>query len=126
MFAFCVAGCADAPPSPGAHTREYWQARIARVHPGMKRADVEELLPVLSTPEEKKLPKGFPDGHADIYAVDPDWRVEVPYDFTGFVQDGRKNPYGVMHLYDNRVIGPIKLIHKHTVIDWKAHGEVPP
>ena len=123
LLAFCVAGCADVPRSTGAHTREYWQARIARVHQGMKRSDVEKLLPVRSQSEEKRLPKGSPDGRAVIYAIDPEWCVEVPYDFNGFVQDERKNPYGVMHLYDNRVIGAITLIHKHTVIDWKTYGD---
>jgi hypothetical protein len=108
---------AGAPPATAPHRKEYWLDRIARVHPGMQRSQVEKLLPVHSSEQEKPISHG----HASFYAVDSEWSVEVPYDFNGFVEDERKNPYGVMHLYKNRVIGPAKLIHTHTEINWTLY-----
>ena len=83
----------------------------------MKRSIVEQILSVHSSPQEDEA---VPNGRYSFYAVDSEWMVKVPYDFHGFVEDPKKNPHQLMHLYDNRVIGPIKLVHQHTDIDWTS------
>jgi hypothetical protein len=104
---------ANDPLSQAAHTKAYWQKRVARVHQGIKRERVEKLLPQHSPDKMTAVPHG----HASTYAVDLEWSVTVPYDFHGFIADERKNPHLLMHLYENRVIGPVKLIHRHTDIN---------
>ena len=97
------------------HSEAFWRERIARVHRGMKRSTVEKLLPLHSSPVETEA---VPGGRYSLYALDSEWMVKVPYNFHGFIEDPKKNPRQLMHLYDNQVIGPIKLIHQHTEIDW--------
>ena len=79
----------------------------------MKRAKVEKILPVHS--EDHERTEGT--GHLSVYAVDPEWVVDVPYDFHGFDPDPKRNPNLLLHLYDNRVAGRIRLVHQHTNID---------
>lgn len=121
VILICESAWASASPSSDSHDKAYWLDRITHVHLGMKRSDVEKWLPVHSNSKEKRVSHG----HSDTYAVDSEWSVQVPYDFNGYIEDERKNPYGVMHLYNNRIIGPIKLIHKHTIIDWTSYPPTP-
>lgn len=81
----------------------------------MKRSAVEKILPVHSSPQEDEVVRR---GHYSFYAVDSEWMVKVPYDFHGFVEDPKKNPHQLMHLYCNRVVGQVKLVHQYTDVNW--------
>ncbi len=98
------------------HSESYWRARIVRIHRGLKRAKVEKILPVHSEDQERTEGSGY----LSVYAVDSEWVVEVPYDSNGLDLDPKRNPNLLLHLYDNRVAGRIRLVHQHTDVDWKV------
>ena len=98
--------------------RAIWEQRIQKVHVGMRRAEVEKLLPQYVAPITKStvfLPYG--DGMTLIhgssqvvsYYVSPGWRVWVPYDYTGVPRDAAGRVTDVLTSPDNRVIGAVTL-----------------
>ncbi len=110
---FALGQALEASPftAPKPHGKTFWRARISRVRCGMKRSVVEKILPVHSSPRENE---SVPGGRYSFYAVDSEWMVKVPYNFHGFIEDSKKNPCGLMHLYENQIVGPIKLIYHNT------------
>src|SRR5262245_48929295 len=114
VIVLSLAGCVSNDPAHPPHSEAYWHQQIAKVHRGMSREEVEKLLPARSEDEERLVP----GGRSSEYAVDSAWRVEVPYDSHGFVADEKKNPHFLRNMPRNRVIGDIKLIRRHTKIDW--------
>lgn len=98
--------------------RALWERAIQKVHAGMRRAEVEKLLPPYVAPAAK-APGILPYSSTVInaqggsqtvaYFVSPGWRVSVPYDYTGIPQDAK----GVSDYRgpDNRVVGDVTLLY---------------
>jgi hypothetical protein len=120
LGAIAWTGCATNDPAHPPHSEAYWRQRIAQVHRGMSREEVEKFLPVRSEEVERSVPNGL----SSEYAVDSEWRVEVPYDGHGFPGfDEKKNPHLLRHVWAHQMIGDIKLTRRHTKIDWKTHPD---
>jgi hypothetical protein len=77
----------------GAAEEQQWISLLkAQIRPGLRRSDVEKLLP-------HRQPGAQPAA-STWYAQDPDTLIEVPYDETGGAWTG-----------ENRVNGPILIRH---------------
>jgi len=65
--------------------RSEWQTRIEQIHVGMKRGDVERILPPCCWSPHHSIFSGGAQGVT--YWVDPHWKVSILYDYTGIPRD---------------------------------------
>ena len=89
---------------------KFWQERVAQVHVGMRREEVERILPPYDPPEGgSTVRSGFTSEEQGIsYAVAPPYTVFVSYDYTGVPRDAQGK---ILERYspDNRLLRPVKL-----------------
>jgi hypothetical protein len=122
-------------PEPDHLERANWEARVQRVQQGMRRAEVERLLPpYMAIAGEGLLPYSgqsalLTGGSQTIsYYVSPGWRVSIPYDYTGITSGKAEGP-DRYNSPDNRVIGPATLsylleIHRLTFDAKNLHAGI--
>ena len=90
----------------------------------MSRAHVEGILghsfaaDTDAPPELARRPGG---GHTALYLLDSAWCAAITFDWHGYNPDERRNPYGVLHLYEHRVIAPPNLLARDAVLDARLH-----
>lgn len=83
---------------------EFWMARVAGTHVGMKRGEVERILPPKDPPRG-----GFTDTAQGLtYTVAPGYTVIVHYDYAGSPRDAHGK---LLDRYspDNRLLAPVRL-----------------
>lgn len=107
---------------PDPSERAKWEAQIKQVHVGMRRAEVERLLPPYRAPNSdgtefallpySGLTAGIQGGSQSIqYYVSTGWLVGIAYDYTGIPRDAA----GTATKYespDNRVLAPATLTYR--------------
>jgi hypothetical protein len=95
--------------APQAFPKDFWERQIAKVHLGMKREDVELFLPLRSA----EIDHWHNASYTVIYALDETWSVALDYDFSGY--SPVNNPYGVLHLFDDKLLKTPRLFrHKNS------------
>jgi len=79
----------EAPPErePDTNTAAYWKGRIAQLRPGMSRKEVEEILPWYDTGGGRGE-SGTGSGVVLVYAVSPDWSVQIGLLFDEGLAEG--------------------------------------
>ncbi len=87
-----------------------WEMLARLVKPGMRRADVEKILPPFN---DRKfmcyvITNGSGGAQCVFYWVDPDWRVSIFYDRTGVQRDAAGNSLSDSSP-DNRVLDEVKV-----------------
>ena len=83
LASVCVS-CSRTPPQSGIDSdAAFWQTRASQVHEGMRRVDVERLLPPRSGIDQD----GMGGSHSLLYALDSHWMVCICYDHTGVPRD---------------------------------------
>ena len=83
---------------------EFWMERVASIAVGMRRGEIERILPPISDPSA-----GFNDTSQGItYTVAPGYTVLVHYDYAGSPRDAQGK---LLDRYspDNRLIAPLRL-----------------
>ena len=97
------------------HTTEqaYWQRRASKVHPGMRRAEVERLLPSYQPPksapsfvggEAAKDRSG--DSETEWYCLSPFFSVSIRYDYTDADHSPWRSP-------NQRALSGAIITHRH-------------
>jgi hypothetical protein len=69
-----------------AQAESYWREKIAAVKPGMKKEDVEVMLPPFAA-QPDKLIGGSGSSHTETYRLDYHWMVTIAYLNKGEVMD---------------------------------------
>ena len=87
----------------------HWRALLSRVHVGMSRARVEQLL--------GHAEAGEAEGHTALYLLDAHWCAAIPFDWHGYDPDERRNPDGLLHLYAHCVTARPRLLARTTALD---------
>jgi len=72
----------EEPPKP---MGEVWKERAEQIEPGMKRAEVETLLPPAQGGPIKRSVQA--DSQILTYWLDNEWKVAIEYDFSGLPED---------------------------------------
>lgn len=84
---------------------KFWMERVAQIHAGMRREEVERILP----PQVPPQGGGFTDTSQGItYTVAPGYTVYVQYDYTGVPRDANGKTLGY-YSPDNILLAPVKL-----------------
>ncbi|HLK57931.1 MAG TPA: hypothetical protein VKU00_15295 [Chthonomonadaceae bacterium] len=88
-----------------------WGEKIAQVKPGMRRSEVEKLLPR----SRSMVYETFIQGGSQVvaYWLDPHWKVRIAYDYTGIPRnaEGKALSY---ESADNRVLNTPTLIQEEA------------
>ncbi len=89
---------------------KYWAERAQQIHVGMRREDVERILPPYVPPEGGYTAKtGFTSSSQGVtYTVAPGYTVIVFYDYTGIPRDA-DDQASQHYSPDNRVLEPVKI-----------------
>jgi len=87
------------------HEESYWQQKLALVHKGMRREDVERILPPYTEPRISATSGGM---YGLGYLLDEHWRVAMTYDVTGLRGKTETNRFAENCLFDVPKIGRIR------------------
>jgi len=92
---------------------KFWEERAAQVQVGMRREEVERILPHYVPPGggagEFALISGGAQGVT--YNISPDYKVILFYDFTGIPRNATGQQF---RSQDNRLLAPVKLMPTWT------------
>lgn len=102
--------------------RAFWEARFNQVRIGMRRAEVERLLPLYVAPpnEAETSPYNIYSvnmaggGQSILYYVSPGWQVTIFHDYTGVPRDAAGNATDPKSP-ENRVIELGKLEYRPAI-----------
>jgi hypothetical protein len=61
----------------------YWRSMVSQVSVGMKRSDVEQLLP----PKISGIEIGTGSRQMETYCLDKTWQISITYDHAGVPRD---------------------------------------
>jgi len=101
-----------------------WEARAREVRVGMRRADVERLLPAYWRPPEDGedsrrfmlITMGTGGGQGVRYHVSENVEASVSYDYTGVPRDA--NGTATNHSSpENRVTAPVQIVRSKLLFD---------
>jgi hypothetical protein len=99
-----------------------WQNQVKKISLGMKQLIVHQYLPPRSSGDDQYAQDG--SSYTETYALDDNWSVSIKFDRSGFTENN--NPYGVLHMYNDKVIALPKLIKKHNHIDPRPFPPITP
>ena len=85
----------------------HWREQVALVHVGMRRDEVEKLLPPFTEPE---INSANGNGYSLSYWVDKHWMVAMWYDMTGYKGKTATNTFA-----ENRIV----------ILSEPKRGEIP-
>lgn len=91
-----------------------WPARAATVKVGMRRTEVEKILPKMRPPRGSRVSRCFvtvtDSWNAAVYWVAEDWRVTVKYDYSGAVKPVTASTMQDSVGPENRVTAPVRIL----------------
>ena len=85
----------------------HWRQQIALVQIGMRRGDIEKILPPYTQP---KIPVTGGNGYLLSYRLDPVWQVSMWYGIPGLRCESRTNNFTETKLFDTPRLSKIPVV----------------